>query len=34
MEVTAVPSFKTKLKLVNNNQLVLIRLWSESKILN
>ena len=34
MEVTAVLSFKTKLKVVNNNQLVLIRLWSESKILN
>ena len=34
MEVTAVPSFKTKLKLVNSNQLVLIRLLLESKILS
>ena len=34
MEVTAVPSFKTKLRLVNNNQLVLIRLLLESKILS
>ena len=34
MEVTAVPSFKTKLKMVNNNQLVLIRLLLESKILS